>query len=73
MRRCFSFRVFRVFRGQMKRGELIEKSTSDPREPNVLYVAWRSGHEDRALQWWIAQLRQPRLAKRLIEGIDAFA
>ncbi|MBI3903382.1 MAG: LysR family transcriptional regulator [Nitrosomonadales bacterium] len=57
----------------LKRGELVEKCTADPREPNVLYVAWRSGHEDRALQWWVDQLRQPRLSKRLIQGIDAFA
>jgi DNA-binding transcriptional LysR family regulator len=57
----------------LKRGELVEKRTTDAREPNVLYVAWRSGNEDRALQWWLDQLRQPRLSKRLIQGIDAFA
>jgi DNA-binding transcriptional LysR family regulator len=55
------------------RGELVEKETADPREPNVLYVGWRGDHEGRALQWWIEQLRQPRLAKRLVDGIDAFA
>ncbi|SAL54765.1 LysR family transcriptional regulator [Caballeronia cordobensis] len=57
----------------LARGELVEKETADPREPNVLYVAWRGDHEGRALQWWIEQLRQPRLAQRLVEGIDAFA
>ncbi|MDQ7979634.1 LysR family transcriptional regulator [Paraburkholderia sp. SARCC-3016] len=56
----------------LKRGELIEKETADPREPNVLYVAWRGDQEGRALQWWVDQLRQPRLAKRLVQGIDAF-
>ncbi|QYD72734.1 LysR family transcriptional regulator [Paraburkholderia edwinii] len=56
----------------LKRGELVEKETADPREPNVLYVAWRGDHEGRALQWWIDQLRQSRLAKRLVQGIDAF-
>jgi DNA-binding transcriptional LysR family regulator len=55
------------------RGELVEKETADPREPNVLYVGWRGDHEGRALQWWIEQLRQPRLAQRLVDGIDAFA
>ena len=54
----------------LKQGELIEKATSDPREPNVLYVAWRGDHEGRALQWWLEQLRQPRLAKRLVRGVD---
>jgi DNA-binding transcriptional LysR family regulator len=54
-------------------GELVEKPTADPREPNVLYVAWRGDHEGRALQWWLEQLRQPRLAKRLVQGLDMFA
>src|SRR5471032_895877 len=54
----------------LKRGELIEKATADPREPNVLYVAWRGDHEGRALQWWLEQLRQARLAKRLVRGVD---
>ena len=54
----------------LTRGELVEKETADPREPNVLYVAWRGDHEGRALQWWIEQLRQARLAKRLVDGMD---
>jgi DNA-binding transcriptional LysR family regulator len=57
----------------LARGELVEKATVDAREPNVLYVAWRGEHEGRALQWWIEQLKQPRLAKRLVRGIDRFA
>ncbi|SAK54957.1 LysR family transcriptional regulator [Caballeronia temeraria] len=57
----------------LARGELVEKETADPREPNVLYVGWRGDHEGRALQWWTEQLRQPRLAKRLVDGIDTFA
>jgi len=38
----------------------------------MLYVAWRSeaaGREGRALQWWLERLRQPRLAKRLVQGL----
>jgi DNA-binding transcriptional LysR family regulator len=57
----------------LKRGELVEKRMADPREPNTLYVAWRGEHEGRALGWWLEQLRQPRLAQRLVRGIDAFA
>ncbi|TAL99185.1 MAG: LysR family transcriptional regulator [Paraburkholderia sp.] len=57
----------------LERGELVEKATADPREPNVLYVAWRGDHEGRALQWWLDQLRQPRLAQRLVRGMDLFA
>ncbi|MDR3384859.1 LysR family transcriptional regulator [Cupriavidus basilensis] len=57
----------------LKRGELVEKRTADPREPNTLYVAWRGDHEGRALEWWLDQFRQPRLAKRLVQGMDLFA
>ncbi len=57
----------------LKRGELVEKDTADPREPNVLYVAWRGEQEGRALKWWLDQLREPRLARRLVQGIDQFA
>ncbi len=39
----------------------------------MLYVGWRGDHEGRALQWWLEQLRQPRLAKRLVWGVDAYA
>lgn len=57
----------------VERGELVEKATASPREPNVLYVAWRGEHVGRALQWWIEKLREPRLAKRLVDGIGVEA
>jgi hypothetical protein len=31
-------------------------------------VAWRRERDGRALAWWIDQLRQPRLAQRLLDG-----
>ncbi|KVU90419.1 LysR family transcriptional regulator [Burkholderia ubonensis] len=54
----------------LARGELVEMPTAEPREPNVLYVAWRGDREGRALQWWLEQLRAQRLAQRLLDGID---
>ena len=53
----------------LKENLLMEKRVADSREPNILYVAWHSDHEGRALLWWLEQLRQPRLAKRLIQGL----
>ncbi|AND67486.1 LysR family transcriptional regulator [Dyella thiooxydans] len=50
-------------------GALVEKAMADPREPNVLFAAWRGDHEGRALAWWLEQIRQPRLARRLIDGV----
>lgn len=54
----------------LKSGVLVEKATVDPREPTVSYVAWRGDRERRALQWWLEQLRQPRLTRRLMHGVD---
>ena len=56
--------------GLIKRGELVEKRMADPREPNTLYVAWQGDREGRARAWWLEQLQQPRLAKRLIKGLE---
>ena len=59
--------------GLLKRGALIEKKMADPREPNLLYVAWRGDHQGRALEWWLGQLQNKRLASRLVKGIDIIA
>ncbi|SDC98880.1 transcriptional regulator, LysR family [Cupriavidus sp. YR651] len=56
--------------GLLAKGELVEKKTVDPREPNVLYLGWRGDNDGRALQWWLDQLSQPRLAKRLVQGAE---
>lgn len=56
--------------GLLARGDLVEKRMADPREPNLLYVAWRGDHQGRALDWWLAQLKHERLASRLVKGIE---
>lgn len=57
--------------GVLERGELIERTMADPREPNTLYIAWRGDHQGRALEWWLQQLSQPKLAKRITDGLAA--
>ncbi len=59
--------------GLLASGALVEKRMADPREPNTLYVAWRGDQSGRALAWWLEQFKQPRLAKRLVQGMDRFA
>lgn len=54
-------------------GSLLEKPTVLPREPNTLYVGWRAEHHGRALDWWVGQLKQPRLARHLVQGLDLHA
>ncbi|MDM4768203.1 LysR family transcriptional regulator [Pelomonas sp. SE-A7] len=63
----------RRVQGLIERGELVEKRMAQPREPNVLYLGWRSrdGGEGQALRWWLDRLAEPRLAKRLIDGLPA--
>ncbi len=56
----------------LARGELVELVTADPREPNILYVAWRGDQSGQALVWWVRQLENPRLSERLVRGVDAF-
>jgi DNA-binding transcriptional LysR family regulator len=56
--------------GLLASGALVEKRMADPREPNLLYVAWRGDHQGRALDWWLAQLKHERLASRLVKGIE---
>lgn len=58
--------------GLLASGALVEKRMADPREPNTLYVAWRGDQAGRALAWWLEQFKQPRLAKRLVQGLDRF-
>lgn len=59
--------------GLLSSGGLVEKRMADPREPNTLYVAWRGDQAGRALAWWVEQLQQPRLARRLVQGLDRLA
>jgi len=59
--------------GLLSSGGLVEKRMADPREPNTLYVAWRGDQTGRALAWWVEQLQQPRLARRLVQGLDRLA
>jgi DNA-binding transcriptional LysR family regulator len=58
--------------GLLDRGELVEKRTAQPREPNILYIGWRGEQEGRALAWWLERIRQPKLAQRLVEGLARF-
>ncbi|MDT4877128.1 hypothetical protein FQZ97_1126220 [compost metagenome] len=51
-------------------GELKEKQVADQREPNTIYVAWRGEHTGKALNWWVERLREPRLRKRLVNGLQ---
>lgn len=56
--------------GLLASGKLVEKQMADQREPNTLYYAWHGDHQGRALNWWLEQLAQPRLATALTRGVE---
>ena len=47
-------------------GELIEKEVDEPRAAENFYIAWRTGEQGAALNWWIEHLRNADLLKRLV-------
>lgn len=56
----------------LARGELVARTVSVPREPNTLYLGWRAD-DGRALAWWLERLADPRLCRRLVDGLDRFS
>lgn len=46
-------------------GLLVEKTVIEPRPPERLYLAWRSGEQGAALAWWAERLRKTDLLGRL--------
>lgn len=49
-------------------GLLVEKAVVEPRPPERLTIAWRSGEQGSALAWWIDRLKQAKLLDRLEAG-----
>lgn len=62
-------------RGQALReanaGHLVFKAVAEPRPHVSLYLAWRSDHEGKALQWFVQRLADAELRHRLLA--DAIA
>lgn len=50
---------------------LVEKQVDEPRAPETFYVAWRTGEEGAALQWWRERLNDPTLFGRLCNHLPS--
>jgi hypothetical protein len=48
----------RVHRGELARGTLVELQTEEPRAPEAFWLAWKTGAQGQALQWWVKQLNR---------------
>lgn len=65
----FGFLPEPLARDAIKKGLLIEKQFEETREPETLYLAWRSGAEGAGLKWWIERMRRPGLLDRLWHSV----
>lgn len=61
----FGFLPEPLARDAIKKGLLIEKQVEEPRQPELHYLAWRSGEEGAGLKWWIDKMKAPGLTDRL--------
>ncbi len=53
---CGFLPVHRI-RNELDRGELIAKETDQGRRESALHYAWRTDARGKALDWWLAALR----------------
>ena len=53
---------------EVRAGRLVVKSTEEPRQEAPLYLAWRTAHRGKALQWFIKRLQQPGTLDELLRS-----
>lgn len=51
-------------------GRLLICEVEEPRHPEPIYLAWRSGEDGAALKWWLDRMRAPGMLERLA-GVTA--
>lgn len=54
-------------RKAIEAGRLVEKQVEEQRAPENFYLAWRTGEQGAALNWWLSRLRDVDLLARLQE------
>jgi DNA-binding transcriptional LysR family regulator len=60
-------------RAAIDAGLLVEKQVEEPKPAETFYLAWRSGENGAALNWWTARMRQPGLFERLLRHLPHHA
>jgi len=61
----FGFLPEPLARSAIARGLLIEKQVEEPRQPEPLYLAWRTDDDGAGLLWWIERMKQAGIVDRL--------
>lgn len=60
-------------RAAIAAGLLVEKQVAEPKPDETFYLAWRTGENGAALNWWIARMRAAKLAERLVQHLPHHA
>jgi len=60
-------------RAAIAAGLLVEKQVAEPKPDETFYLAWRSGENGAALNWWTARMRASNLAERLLQHLPHHA
>jgi len=61
----FGFLPEPLARDAIEKGLLVEKQVEEQRQPEPLYLAWRSGEVGAGLKWWVEKMKTPGLIERL--------
>jgi DNA-binding transcriptional LysR family regulator len=52
---------------EVRAGRLVVKRTQEPRQAIPLYLAWRTAHRGKALQWFTKRLQEPGALEQLLK------
>ncbi|MES2898877.1 MAG: LysR substrate-binding domain-containing protein [Pseudomonadota bacterium] len=52
----------------LRRGLLVEKTVEEPKPDEMLHMAWRTGDDGAALQWWRKRVREMQTFERMKKG-----
>lgn len=66
----FGFLPEPLARSAIAKGLLIEKQVEEPRQPEPVYLAWRTGEDGAGLTWWIDRMKQAGLVDKLWGNIS---
>lgn len=64
----FGFLPVKMAEFEIERGTLIQMSVEEPRTPEALWLAWRTGQEGEALRWWTTRLERPVLEEAFFQS-----
>lgn len=56
-------------RAAIAAGLLVEKQVEEPKPDETFYLAWRSGEQGAALDWWRERMRRPGVFQRLLRHL----